>query len=140
MSPPLTLELRPLREVWDGIKPCLEEMKQTWPELGNWRVEDVYAAVKHGEAVIYTTEDGFAVCTYEVDEYSQEKDLFIWIAYAYDQKRGGILKKYLPSFIEVAKSLGCAGVSTASNHAALTNIPELKPVYTQYRVRIDEET
>lgn len=139
MEQALKLEPRDLREVWDTIKPGLEAVKQAWPELSTWRVEDVYAAVLQEQAVVYTTEDGFAVCMLETDEYSQRSDLFIWIAYSYENGPGGLMKKYLPSFIEVARSLGCRGVSTASNHPALAKIADLKPVYTQYRVLVDGE-
>ena len=131
------LEPSNIRDVWDDIKPGLEAVKRDWPELSTWRVEDVYAAVLQEQAVVYVTEDGFAVCKLDTDDYSQETNLCIWIAYAYEGNRGGILKKYLPSFIEVAKRLGCRGVSTLSNHPALAAMPELTPVYTEYRVTID---
>ena len=131
------LEPSNIRDVWDDIKPGLEAVKRDWPELSTWRVEDVYAAVLQEQAVVYVTEDGFAVCKLDTDDYSQETMLCIWIAYAYKANRGGILKKYLPSFIEVAKRLGCKGVSTLSNHPALAAMPELTPVYTEYRVTID---
>ncbi len=137
MEQPLKLKPRDLHEVWDTIKPGLEAIKRDWPELSTWRVEDVYAEVLQERAVIFATEDGFAVCTLETDSYSRESDLFIWIAYAYEKNRGGMLKKYLPSFIEVAKDLGCKGVSTASNHPALDEMTELKLIYSQYRVPVD---
>jgi hypothetical protein len=139
MNEPIKLKPRNLREVWDEIKPGLQEVKEAWPELSTWRVEDVYAAVLQEQAVIYTTEDGFAVCTLETDEYSLQSDLCIWIAYANEKSRGGMLKKYLTSFIAVAKSLGCSGVTTKSNHLALVGMTELKPVYTHYRVAVDGE-
>ena len=139
MSDLIKLEPKPLREVWDGIKPCLEEMKRDWPELGTWRVEDVYAAVLNEEAIIYTTEDGFAICTRETDEFSLRSDLCIWIAYAYEPSRGGILEKYLMSFIAAAKSLGYSGVTTKSNHPAVAKMAGLEAVYTHYRVEVDGE-
>ena len=139
MDQVIKLEPQGIREVWDEIKPGLEEIKRQWPEGSSWRVEDVYAAVLSTEAVLYKTEDGFAICTLEPDEFSGESDLCIWIAYSPNDKRGGMLMKYLPSFIEVAKHLGCQGVSTVSNHPALAACPGLMPVYTKYRVAIDEE-
>jgi hypothetical protein len=138
MDEVIKLEPRNIREVWDEVKPGLEEIKRTWPEGTSWRVEDVYAAVLAEEAVLYTSEDGFAVCTLDTDKYTGESDLYIWIAYSYEDKRGGMLSKYLPSFIEVAKHLGCKGVTTVSNHPALVTHPDLESVYTTYRVAIDE--
>lgn len=137
MTTPYKLEPRQLRDVWDEIRPGLDHLRRMWPELCTWRSEDVYAAVLQEQAVIYTSEDGFAVCTTETDPYSLRTDLFIWIAYAWDGRRGGMLKKYLQSFIEVAKSLGFSGVCTDSNHPALANEDELEPLYTRYRVNVD---
>jgi len=137
MTDELTLQPCNIRELWDVIKPGLEAIKAKWPELSTWRVEDVYAAVIAEQAVLYANEDGFAVCYIDTDKYTGETDLCIWIAYSYDDKRGGILKKHLPSFIEVARHFGCRGVTTASNHPALANMPELSPVHTLYRVLVN---
>ena len=137
MTEPITLEPCNIREVWDTIKPGLEAIKAEWPQLSTWRVEDVYAAVIAEQAVLYAVEDGFAICNLDTNKYSGETDLCIWIAYAYEGNRGGMLKKYLPSFIEVAKSLECSGVTTVSNHPALAHMEELEPMFTQYRVKVD---
>jgi len=134
------LEPRSIRKEWDRIKPGLEELKAKWPELCTWRIEDVYADVLAEQAALYMNEDGWAVCKLDTDQYSGKTDLFIWIAYSYENKRGGILEKYLPSFIEVAKHLGCSGVSTSSSHPALVKMTALKPVYTNYRVDVDVES
>lgn len=139
MEQPTKLEPCNIREVWDQIKPGLEEIKQAWPALSTWRVEDVYAAVIMEQAVLYATDDGFVICTLDVDQYSGRKDLCIWIGYAYNRHQG-TLNKYLPSFIEVAKSLGCAGVSMLSNHPALNALfDDAHRVYTKYRVDVDGE-
>ena len=134
-----TIKLEPcnIREAWDRIKPGLEEIKERWPKASTWRVEDVYAHVIMEQAVLYETDDGFAVCTLETDEFTGEADLSIWIAYAYN-KRSGTLSKYLPSFIEAAKGFGCKGVNTYSNHPAVATVfDEDTRVYTKYRVEVD---
>jgi len=135
----LKLEPSSLTEVWDTIKPCLETMKLDWPELGTWRVEDVYASIKAGESVVYVTEDGFAVCRPTIDEYNGEGELFIWIAYSF-KPGGNMIQKYLPSFIEVARHLGYKAVTTKSNHPALAKVPQLEVSYTEYRAVVDEIT
>ena len=139
MTEAIKLEPSNLREVWPAMRPCLIEMKRLWPALGSWYIEDVYVSIATEESVVYMTEDGFAVCMPSQDEYSGETDLFIWLAYSFE-KGGNMIGKYLPSFIEVARSLGYRAVTTRSNHPALAKIPELVPVYTEYRVLIDEET
>jgi len=139
MTEPIKLEPSNLREVWPHIRHCLAEMKTLWPALGTWYVEDVYVSLATEESVVYMTEDGFAVCRPSQDEFSGETDLFIWLAYSF-RPGGNMIEKYLPSFIEVARSLGYRAVTTRSNHPALTKIPELEPVYTEYRVLINEDT
>jgi len=137
MEQNIKLEPCNIREVWDRIRPGLEEIKATWPKYCTWRVEDVYAEVIMEQAVLYAVDDGFAVCTLDTDQYTGETDLCIWIAYAYN-KHSGTLNKYLPSFIAVAKDLGCRGVSTRSNHPALSALfDEEHRVYTKYRVDVD---
>lgn len=137
-----TLEPRDVREVWDQIKPGLEEIKATWPGPGTtWNLEDVYDALIAGQAVVYIghDEDGFAICMPDEDQYTKEVDLFVWIAYSPTDKRGGMLKKYLPSFISIARSLGFKGVSTISKHPALENFGGMRREYSLYRVLVDEE-
>lgn len=134
MTEPIKLEPCNIRDVWDKIKPGLEAIKAEWPAYSTWRVEDVYAAVIAEQAVLYDTEDGFAICNLHTDQYTGDTDLVIWIAYAY-RKNSGAMMKYLPSFIEVARELGCKRVTTFSNHPALATI--LEPVYTLYGVKVD---
>jgi hypothetical protein len=139
MTDDLTLEPCNIRELWDVIKPGIEAIKAEWPEQCTWRVEDVYAAVIAERAVLYAKEDGFAICSISTDEYSNDSDLFIWIAYAYEPGHN-LIEKYLQSFIEVARRLGCKGVITDSCHPALAKMEALKPMYIQYKVAVDEST
>jgi len=136
MTQAIKLEPCNIREVWDEVRPGLERIKAEWPESNTWRVEDVYAEVVNENAVLYRTEDGFAVCTLETDRWTGVTDLFIWIAYSYDDKRGGILKKYWPSFIKSAKHSGCRGIQTGSLHPALAAFDAHKPLPTTYRYEI----
>jgi hypothetical protein len=136
MSIAPVLEPCNIREVWDKVRPGLEEIKAQWPDTCAWLPEDVYAKVLYKDAVLYYTEDGFAVCTIETDEYSGEVDFFIWIAWSPEDKRGGMLKKYWTSFTEVAESLGCTGVSTGSLHPALKSFRPMTEMYTKYRYKV----
>jgi len=136
MSEAIKLEPSNLAEVWDTIKPGLEEIKAAWPAISTWRVEDVYAEIRAERSLVFVTEDGFAVCKPVIDEFSGEGELFIWIAYSF-KPGGNMISKYLPSFIEVARSLGYKTVTSRSNHPALAKIPQLEAVFTEYRVLVD---
>lgn len=138
---PESIKLEPcnIRDVWDEVRLGLEAIKNEWPESNTWRPEDVYAEVLNADAVLYMTEDGFAICTLETDRWTGDSDLFIWIAYSPPDKAGGMLKKYWPSFIEVAKHLGCKGVQTGSLHPALDSWNVMQRLHTTYRYEITEE-
>lgn len=125
-----------IREVWDDIRPGLEAIKDMWPASNTWRPEDVYAEVVNGNAILYVTEDGFAVCAIETDRWTEVKDLFIWIAYSYHDKPMGLLNKYWPSFIEVAGRLGCAGIQYGSLNLALDSLDGMDKLHTTYRYEI----
>ena len=140
MTEVITLEPCGIRECWDEIRPGLESIKDRWPSSNTWRCEDVYAEVISGNAVLYRTEDGFAICTIETDRWTDQTDLFIWIAYSPADRGGGMLKRYWPSFIEVAKHLGCRGIQTGSLHPALDSWNVMERLYTTYRYEIPKET
>lgn len=136
MTKTYKLEPSDIRQCWDEVRPGLEEIKARWPEANTWRPEDVYAAVVNGDAVLYRTEDGFAVCTIEVDQYTGTKDLFIWIAHAPVGKRGGMLQKQWPHFIETAERLGCKGIQTGSLHPALESWGVMDKMHIIYRYEL----
>ena len=137
MTKPYKLEPSDIRQCWDEVRPGLEEIKAQWPKASTWRPEDVYAEVVNGNAVLYRTEDGFAVCTIEPDKWTGTSDLFIWIAYSPADKRGGMLQKYWLSFIEVAEHLGCRGIQTGSLHPALESWGVMDKTHTIYRYELN---
>ena len=136
MTETITLEPSDIRQCWDEIRPGLEEIRTQMPKACPWRLEDVYAEVVNGDAVLYRTEDGFAICSLQPDKYTGTRDLLIWIAYSYKPEGSGMLQKYLPSFIEVAEHLGCKGIQTGSLHPALESWGVMDKLYTTYRYEL----
>ena len=138
MTEAIKLEPSDIREHWDTVRAGLIVIKEAWPESNTWRPEDVYAEVVNNDAVLYMTEDGFAICALETDRWTNTSDLFIWIAYS--PNPGGMLRKYWPSFIDIAKHLGCKGIQTGSLHPALESWAVMKRLYTTYRYELNEST
>lgn len=136
MTDKYKLEPSDIRQYWDEVRPGLERIKAQMPKACSWRPEDIYAACVNGDAVLYRTEDGFAVCTLETDQYSGTSDLLIWIACSYHPEGRGMLKKYWPSFIEVAAHLGCRGIQTQTLHPALDSWGGMDKLYTTYRYKL----
>lgn len=90
-----------IRAEWVWVKTGVERILEANKHL-TYRPEDVYAACVSGEAVLWVTEEGFAVTTTEVDEFTNAKTLLIWIAWAKrkGQKVGHVHTDF---FLEIAK-------------------------------------
>ena len=76
-----TPKVADIREEWSWVKTGVDKILEANKHL-TYRPEDVYAACVGGQAVLWTTEEGFAVTTTEVDEFTNDKTLLIWIACA----------------------------------------------------------
>ena len=138
MPEAIKLEPASVSDSWKAILPYLMDIQAMWPELNNWTIEEVYEKLVAGDALLfYVPEDGFAICAPEYDDIAGETDLFIWIAFSFAERGAGMIRKYLPSFVEIAKELDFAGVSTVSLHPALDEVMPLQ--YRRYKVKVDEE-
>ena len=106
-----------IREDWDYIRPCLDSLLETCPDL-SFRVEDVYAEVVAEQAVYWKAPEGFVVSTTEVDQFTGKKTFLIWIACAYKRGNRNMLK-YYPFFQSVAKQLGMEALEVRTPHNAI---------------------
>lgn len=88
-----------IRREWDWVKIGVEEICQLNPNL-TFRPEDVYAACVNRQAVLWISPDGFVVTTTLIDEFTGEKTLFLWLAWA--KSRGTSLLTKYQGFLERA--------------------------------------
>lgn len=107
-----------VRVEWDwvgyGIQQILEEDKNL-----TFRPEDVYAACVNGQALLWTTDDGFVVSTSETDTFNGEKTFLVWLAWA--RERGHNLAiKHRVFFEEAARGAGFSKIEVRSA------VPEVK--------------
>lgn len=110
-----------IRDEWYWIKPALEELKEQIPSL-TWRVEDVYAECLYGNALLYTAAEGFVIINVMTDQYTKERTLFFWIAWAKGVGGSNVIN-YLPFFEDVGKQLECSSLET------WTPVNELEPYF-----------
>lgn len=90
-----------IREKWETVKPALEEIKRRFN--APWRPEDIYAECVYGEARLYSSEedpDKFAVVKINVDKYTKERSLFVWVAWGGKDRH--VQEKYMEDFAELA--------------------------------------
>ena len=102
-----------IRQCWDKIKPGLVEIIEENPLL-TFIPEDVYSECVNERAFLFTSPTGFLVFTIEIDRYTKDKTLYMWIAYTY--VKGGHQWSSHEEWIEsVAKELNCKFIEAQSN-------------------------
>ena len=102
-----------VRKCWDKIKPGIVEILKNNPTL-TFIPEDVYSECVNENAYLFTSLKGFLVFTIEIDRYTKDKTLYMWIAYTYE--KGGHEWLAHEEWIEsVAKQLDCKFIEAQSN-------------------------
>jgi len=97
-------ELCDIRQVWDAIKPFVEEIQG----LGmDWKPEDVYAQCLMGRAFCYTCKDGFVIVQPQENPYTLDKELFVWLCYSMADDG---LETYREDIALIAKSIHATSI------------------------------
>lgn len=101
-----------IRVEWDWVKPGIEEILSGSPQL-TFRPEDVYAACMSQQAALWCAPEGFVVTTAEVDEFTGDRTLLIWLAWAREKGQNCALK-YYSFFAQGAKREGFKNIEVRS--------------------------
>lgn len=105
--------LTDIRKVWRkvrrGIRSILLEQSQL-----TFIPEDVYAACVNGQALLWTTDEGFVITTSEVDEFNDERSFLIWLAFAYGGTGGKLVMKHQQFFENAARDAGYKALEVRS--------------------------
>ena len=102
-----------IRQCWDKIKPGIVEIIKENPYL-TYIPEDVYSECVNERAFLYTSSVGFLILTLEVDRFTKDKTLYVWIAYTYS-KGGHVIVTHMPWLDKLAKKYGCKYLEAQSN-------------------------
>lgn len=108
-----------IRSCWPQIKQGIENILVEIPSL-TFIPEDVYSECVNENAFLFTSPTGFLVLTLELDKYTKEKTLYIWLAYTYT-KGNHEWVGHEGWFEDMARSLGCKYIEAQSA------IPEMEP-------------
>ena len=117
-----------IRTCWDEVRPGIEEILKD--RTLNYRPEDVYAACVAEQAFLYKASYGFVILTVEVDEFTKERTLFVWLGYTYE-KGNNIWVQTRAWFDKIARSIGCTYVG------AHTKIKELETYFVKEGWELD---
>jgi hypothetical protein len=101
-----------IRKEWHWVRPGIEEILSLAPHF-TFRPEDVYAACISQRAVLWVAEDGFVVSTSESDPFTDERSMFLWLAWAKERGKD-LVSKYQPFFEQVAREAGYTQMETRS--------------------------
>ena len=107
-----------IRKCWNVIKTGILDILKENPHL-TYIPEDVYSECVNERAFLYTSPVGFLILTTEVDQFTKDKTLLLWIAYTY--KKGG--HEWLAHeewFNDLATSAGCTYLEARSR------VPEME--------------
>tara|TARA_R100000654_G_scaffold67868_1_gene96549 strand:+ start:151 stop:525 length:375 start_codon:yes stop_codon:yes gene_type:complete len=99
--------------MWDTVRPGLEEVLRDNPNL-TFFPEDVYSECVNERAFLFTSPKGFLVLTIEIDRYTKDKTLYMWVAYTYATGEHQWVT-HQTWINDVAKNLGCKFIEAQSN-------------------------
>jgi hypothetical protein len=105
-------EAADIRLEWDNVKPGIEKILVDSPHL-TFLPEDVYSECVNGRATLLVSPAGFLVLTTEVDAFTGDSTLLIWLAYMYVRSTNSWLD-HVEWFEGVARTLGCKFIEMRS--------------------------
>jgi len=108
-----------IRAEWDWVRPGIEEVLHL-DVNADYRPEDVYASCVMGESHLWVHPEGFVVTTSEINKYTGERSLLIWIAHA-KQRGGSVATDYTAFFEDVARNTGHSHIQTITPHEPLAD-------------------
>jgi len=118
-----------IRKCWDKVKPGIVEIIEQDPFV-TFIPEDVYSECVNERAFLYTSSVGFLILTIEVDQFTKDKTLLLWIAYTYE-KGGHEWLAHEEWFNDLAKEVGCKYLEARSR------VPEMESYTKQVGWELD---
>ena len=111
------------------VFPAIQEILDANPAL-TFTCLDIYCACQAKAARLWTTDEGLVVTTGETDEFTGERTLLIWLAWA--RKRGtNLVAKHQDFFVQLARKEGYKKLETRSA------VPDLKHHFLSQGWQID---
>ena len=101
-----------IRADWPRIKAGLDAVQAKSPE--DWIAEDVYHAIKCGDAAAYLSDDGLLIVQRLLTDFTRQPYLHVWIA------EGDMTDAALDFLRTVAKAAGCPRITFGSTRLGWT--------------------
>jgi len=111
-------EFADIRKCWNVVKTGILDILKENHTL-TFLPEDVYSECVNERAFLYMSSVGFLILTVEVDQFTKDKTLLLWIAYTYN-KGGHEWLAHEEWFNDLAKQAGCKYLEARSR------VPEME--------------
>lgn len=98
-----------LASTWPEIRAGLEKVKEHTSEA--WLPEDIYCALKAGQATLYIEKDGGGFVILRQENHFDGIGLHIWCAYSKSLKK---LPVYIDEIREIARSINARRITLSS--------------------------
>lgn len=108
----MSVRIDRIRPHWDWVRPALASLIESTNE--EIIPEDVFASCERGESIFIVSDEGFVVACEQQCQYTGNKTLLIWFAYAKELGHDCV-GAYMPFFLELAKELGCKYILTKTS-------------------------
>ena len=130
------LEELDIREAWPTIRPGLARLEDRFEP--DWRGEDVYHACRAGEAHCFANvlSGEFVILTPRTNEYTLEKELFVWIAWSPDPLAQD---KYLDQLEDIARGIGAVKLIMRSPRRGFLRSRNWTPRFTEFERDLTDE-
>ena len=106
-------QLADIRQCWSQVKIGIESIIADDPNL-TFRPEDVYSECVNGRAELFISPIGFLILSTEIDPFTDNRTLLIWIAYVYETGKHNWMK-HVQWFEELARNAGCKHIEARSS-------------------------
>lgn len=77
-------QLTDIRTCWEMVREGVSFILEEDPQL-TFLAEDIYSECVNNRAMLFTSSIGFVVLTVEIDQFTQNKSLLVWIAYTFEK-------------------------------------------------------
>ena len=129
-----------IRAEWGWIKPRVDAIRDKCSK--DWRTEDVYAACVYNKAQLFVgcgewEHRGFFILQVELNPYTLQNSLFIWLAQGETQ---GLYPVFYSELRSIARFMNCSSIRFKSPRQGWNRAALIRPVMTEFELPMEDDT
>jgi hypothetical protein len=119
-----------IRDEWSWVKEGVEAVHASLP-VADWVPDDLFDRCNTGQAILFVSDEGFAVFMVVTNPLTLERTWFNWICWAKEGTGTGVIAKYFDYFCDLGRQLQCSRLSGE------TPFQKLGDMYVSFGFRLD---